>query len=121
MENRMMIVTCMVLAHSCGNFAFKAASPQSCFSIRHPLRGHACAHRLRNTGLGSALRRRWPLKDRKGIMMAEPGEKKEGVFGGFFSNMFGGEEDSPDKGRVVVSVSFLMMTSLALYLNDKCV
>jgi hypothetical protein len=54
-------------------------------------------------------------------MMAEPGEKKEGVFGGFFSNMFGGEEDSPDKGRVVVSVSFLMMTSLALYLNDKCV
>jgi hypothetical protein len=71
--------------------------------------------------LGSALRRRWPLKDRKGIMMAEPGEKKEGVFGGFFSNMFGGEEDSPDKGRVVVSVSFLMMTSLALYLNDKCV
>jgi hypothetical protein len=71
--------------------------------------------------LGSALKRRWPLKDRKGIMMEESGEKKEGFFGGFFSNMFEGEEDSLDKGRVVVSVSFLMMTILALYFNDKCV
>ena len=54
-------------------------------------------------------------------MMEESGEKKEGFFGGFFSNMFEGEEDSLDTGRVVVSVSFLMMTILALYFNDKCV
>ena len=57
------------------------------------------------------------MKDRKGIMMAEAGEKKESFFGGFFSNMFGGEEDSPDKGRVVVSVSFLMALVSCLVLK----